>query len=122
MNTHSLDKLLVVGDRVLIEPLSASDKTRSGLFLPPGYAEKENVQSGYVVKCGPGYPIPVAKEMDEEPWKQQNSNELQYLPLQAKVGDLAVFMPKGAVEVMVHRKKYFVVSHHAILLLEREDD
>jgi co-chaperonin GroES (HSP10) len=121
MKFDLLDKLIVVGDRVLIKPKSSPDKTRSGLFLPPGYSEKEAIQSGYIVKCGPGYPIPIPQEIDPEPWKPQTGEQIRYLPLQAQVGDLAIFLQKGAIEVHFNQEKYFIVQHHAILLLERDD-
>lgn len=117
---HSLDKLIVVGDRVLIRPKSNPDKTRSGLFLPPGYTQRESIQSGYVVKVGPGYPIPVSAEEDVEPWKPQH-DQTRYLPLQARVGDLAIFLQKGAIEIQYNGERYFIVNQQAILLLERDD-
>ena len=55
---NSLDKINVVGDRVLVKPRKESERTDSGLYLPPGVREKEKIQYGYVVKIGPGYPIP----------------------------------------------------------------
>ena len=54
---NKLKKLMVVGDKVLIKPKNPKDKTNSGLYLPPTITEKEDVQSGYVVKVGPGYPL-----------------------------------------------------------------
>ncbi len=116
----SLERLIVVGDRVLIKPKTDPDKTRSGLFLPPGYKEKEEIRSGYVVKCGPGYPIPMATNDNYEPWKEQEE-QVNYLPLQARVGDLAIYLQKGAIEIIYNQEKYFIVSQHAILLLERDD-
>ena len=65
----TLDMLIVVGDRLLIKPKSLSNKTKSGLFLPPGYSEKEAIQTGYIMKCGPGYPIPLPTDENDEPWK-----------------------------------------------------
>lgn len=115
------DKLIVVGDRVLIKPKSSPEKTRGGLFLPPGYSEKEAIQSGYVVKVGPGYPIPYVQDDDFEPWKKSGSEETRYLPLQARPGDLAIFLQKGAIEVFYHNERYFIVPHHSLLLLERDD-
>jgi hypothetical protein len=35
--------LIVVGDRVLIKPKKLSSKSKGGLFLPPGYKEKEEL-------------------------------------------------------------------------------
>ena len=52
----TLEKINVVGDRVLVKPRKKSERTDSGLYLPPGVREKEKIQYGYVVKIGPGYP------------------------------------------------------------------
>jgi len=120
VKNSAIDKLIVVGDRVLIKPKSESGKTRSGLLLPPGYKEKEEIQSGYVVKVGPGYPIPLPADDIDEPWKKKEEN-INYIPLQARVGDLAIFLKKGAVEIQYHAEKYFIVPQHSILLLERDE-
>lgn len=117
---HKLDKLVVVGDKVLIKPKSFSEKTNSGLYLPPGIQEKEQVRSGYVMKVGPGYPIPLPSDVDE-PWKN-TEDKIKYIPLQAKVGDLAIFLQRDAIEVLYEGEKYFIVPQHAILLLERDED
>lgn len=121
MSVSKLEKIIVVGDRVLIKPKAMPEKTRTGLFLPPGYELKEEIQSGYVVKCGPGYPIPFGAEDDAEPWKKQENDEKHYIPLQAREGDLAIFLQKGAFEVLYDSEKYLVVPHQSILLLERDD-
>ena len=117
---NKLKKLIVVGDRVLIRPKKSTDKTQSGLYLPPGVKEKEKVQSGYVIKTGPGYPIPMPAEEDE-PWKDK-ADEIKYIPLQAKEGDLAIFVQNGAVEVNYENEKLFIVPQASILLLERDED
>ena len=44
---NRLKKLVIVGDRVLIKPKKASERTESGLFLPPGVKEQDKVQYGY---------------------------------------------------------------------------
>lgn len=116
---HKLENLLVVGDRVLIKPKSLTEKTNSGLYLPPGIQEKEQVRSGYVIKVGPGYPIPLAADEDES-WKKSDE-KIKYIPLQAKVGDLAIFLSKDAIEVQYEGEKYFIVPQNSILLLERDE-
>jgi co-chaperonin GroES (HSP10) len=83
--------------------------------------EKEVVQSGYVMKVGPGYPIPISSEDIEESWKKTDE-KINYIPLQTREGDLAIYLQKGAVEVLYEGEKYFIVSQHSILMLEREDD
>lgn len=117
----NLQKLLVVGDRLLIKPLTLSRKSKGGLFLPPGYNEKEEIQSGYVLKTGPGYPLPATHE-DDEIWKQQSGDNIMYIPLQAKVGDLAIYLQKGAIEINYNDDKYFIVPMQSVLLLERDED
>lgn len=119
---NKLKKLIVVGDRVLIRLKKPHEKTDSGLYLPPGVQEKEKekVQQGYIIKAGPGYPIPMPVE-DHEPW-MDSDEKVKYVPLQAKEGDLAIFLLSGAHEVMYEGEKYYIVSQGAILMLEREQD
>jgi len=116
----TLDKLVVVGDRVLVKPANAKDKTATGLFLPPGVQEKEKVQSGYILKVGPGYPIPMPSEVDE-PWKAQEE-KVKYIPLQARQGDMAIYLQSNAYEIVYNGEKYFIVPQHAILLLVRDEE
>ncbi|TXE03645.1 co-chaperone GroES family protein [Algoriphagus aquimarinus] len=117
---NKLKKLIVVGDRVLIRLKKPNDKTGSGLYLPPGVQEKEKVQQGYIIKAGPGYPIPMPTE-NQEPWMDKD-DQVRYVPLQAKEGDLAIFLLSGAHEIVYETQKYFIVSQAAILMLEREQD
>ena len=114
---NRLKKLVVIGDRVLIKPTRPDERTASGLYLPPGVQEKEKVQQGYVIKTGPGYVIPMP--IDDEPWKQDD-DQVKYVPLQAKEGDLAIFLLSGATEVMYEKERYFIVPQSAILMLERK--
>ncbi|MBI2729984.1 MAG: co-chaperone GroES [Sphingobacteriales bacterium] len=116
---NRLKKLVIIGDRVLIKPSKPDERTASGLYLPPGVQEKEKVQQGYVIKTGPGYAIPVP--MDDEPWKNEE-DLVKYVPLQAKEGDLAIFLLSGATEVMYEGDKYFIVPQSAVLMLEREEE
>ncbi|NWF90153.1 MAG: co-chaperone GroES [Ignavibacteriaceae bacterium] len=118
INLKNIEKFIVVGDRVLIRPEEDSTKTASGLYLPPGVSEKEKIQSGYVIKVGPGYPT--APNMDEEPWKE-SKEKVKYIPLQAKQGDLAIFLRKEAFEIEFEKEKLLIVPQSAVLLLIRND-
>jgi co-chaperonin GroES (HSP10) len=119
LDEKDLDKLIVIGDRILIKPKVPQSKTRSGLFLPPGVNENEKVLIGFVVKVGPGYPIPSVSDSDE-PWKNV-SDEPRYVPLQPKEGDQAVYLQNSAIEIEFNREKYSVVPHSAVLLLLRDE-
>ena len=119
LDEKDLSRLVVVGDRILIKPKTPQSKTKSGLYLPPGVQEKEKAQLGYVVKVGPGYPIPSMTD-ESEPWKP-GKEEPKYVPLQAQEGDLAVYMQTGSIEIEFNKEKYIVVSQSSILLLMRDE-
>jgi chaperonin GroES len=116
---NKFKKLIVIGDRVLLRPAKPNERTESGLYLPPGVQEKEKVQQGYVIKTGPGYAIPMPVE--NEPWKGEEE-QVKYVPLQAREGDLAIFLLSAATEIIYSGDKFFIVPQNAILMLEREED
>lgn len=118
---NKLEKIIIVGDRVLIKPKTASDQTKSGLYLPPGVQAKEKVQEGYIMRVGPGYPIPADFGYDEDTWGQEEE-EVRYIPLQAKEGDLAIYLQRDAIEINYLGEKYFIVPQSAVLMLVREED
>ena len=116
---NSVDKFVIIGDRVLIKPRDMETHTKSGLVLPASVKEKEEIQSGYIIKTGPGYPIP---SMDiEEPWKEEPS-PAKYMGMQAEEGDLAIFLKSRAHEIEFENEKYLIVPHAAILLLIRDGE
>jgi len=112
--------LMMVGDRVLIDPYEGERQTESGLVLPASVAEKERVRNGRVVSVGPGYLIPNPEFSEEETWKP-SGEAVRYLPLQARPGDHAFFLRKDAVEITYNKKNYLIVQHSAILALVRDD-
>ena len=72
------------------------------------------------VATGPGTPISAPTELDGEPW-QIGGGEARYLPIQAEVGDYALFFRRAAVEITFEGKKYLVVPQAAILTLVRDE-
>ena len=115
----NLSKFILVGDRILIKPRSKQDRTKTGLLLPPTVQENEKVQSGYVVKVGPGMPIPIVNDEDE-PWKG-SQDKVKYIPLQAQEGDLAVYMQSNVYEITFNEETYIIAPQSAILLLIRDE-
>jgi len=111
-------ELILVGDRVLILPDEEQNRTDTGLYLPEGIKEKEKVQSGTVIKVGPGYPIPDPSALEIEPW-QTPKFENRYFPLQAKEGDYCIFLRNAGIEIEYEKKKYIVVPHSVILVILR---
>ncbi len=114
-----VEKFVLVGDRVLIRPTSASEKTQSGLYLPPNVQTKQKVQSGYVIKTGPGYPIPMPVEDPDESWKG-NEEQVKYIPLQAQEGDMAIYLKDNAFDIEFQKEKYVIVPNTAVLMLVRD--
>jgi chaperonin GroES len=114
-------RLIVVGDRVLIAPEEGEDRTKVGLYLPATAIDKQAVQGGKVVATGPGTAVSAPTELDEEPWKI-GATEPRYMPLQARIGDYAIFFRRAAVEITFEGTRYLVVPQAAILTLVREED
>jgi co-chaperonin GroES (HSP10) len=92
----AMKRLIVVGDRVLVKPGEGEDRTKVGT------------------------PIGAPAELNDEPWKIV-SGEARYVPIQAEVGDFAIFFRKAAVEITFEGEKYLVVPQAAILGLVRQE-
>ena len=120
IDEKDIRKFIIVGDRVLIKPKNQQERTKSGLYLPPGVQEREKIHSGYVLKVGPGYPVPAIQDADE-PWKE-HGEEVKYVPLQPKEGDLAVYIQKSGYDIEFNNEKYVIIPHSAILMLIRDDN
>jgi chaperonin GroES len=101
-------ELLVVGDRILIRLEDGEERTKVGLYLPATAVD------------GPGYPLPAVEEHLDEPWKISGTKETRYVPMQARVGDYALFFRKAAVEITFENERYLVVPQAAILTLARD--
>ncbi|SZD71982.1 co-chaperonin GroES [Candidatus Ornithobacterium hominis] len=109
--------LIMVGDRVLVKPAESPEKTKSGLYLPPGVKENEKILKGYVIAVGPGYAIPSIEP--EEDWKPE-SQKTRYIPLQAQENDTVLFLQNATHKIVYREEKYFIVPHNAILMIERD--
>lgn len=96
-------KIRPLGDRVLIEPLSDSERTRKTKYgiVIPDTAEKEKPQEGKVVAVGEG--------------KYLDSGKLQ--PLTVKKGDKVLFSKYGPSEIKVDDKEYLIAREEDILAI-----
>lgn len=112
-------ELILVGDKVLVEPDNGKGRTEAGLYLPQGVKEKERVNYGKIVKAGPGYPVPDPSLLNQEPWLKAAKDK--YFPLQAREGDYCIFLRDQGIEIKFENKRYVVVPHTAILVLIRNN-
>jgi len=116
---ESIKNLVMIGDRVLIKPLATTNKTGSGLYLPSSVKEKDAVHTGVVIKVGPGFPLPTNQDADS--FLHEKSESVNYLPLQVKEGDQALYLHSNQLELEFNNEKFVVVNQNAILLVFRDD-
>ena len=114
-------QILIVGDRVLIRPDKGEKKSKAGLYLPPSVIEKQEILSGVVVEVGPGIPMGNPEDQLDEPWSASDSSSVKYIPTQAELGDVALFLNKASIEVKIENEDYIIVPQSAILILIRDD-
>ncbi len=93
-------KIKPLSNHVLIEPIKAEEKTKSGILLPET-AEKEKPEEGKVIACGPG--------------KKTSSGKI--IPLEIKVGDKVLFTKYGPNEIKVDNKEYLIAKEEDILAI-----
>ena len=93
MNIKPLD------DRVLIEPMSKEEKTKSGIILPDTAEEKP--EQGRVVAIGSG---------------RIDSNGKR-IPMTVKIGDVVLFTKYGPNEIKIDNKEYLIAKEEEILAI-----
>jgi len=87
-------KLKPLGDRVIIEPQEADDKTASGIIIPD--SAKEKPQKGTVIAVGPG-------KKDEK--------------IELKVGDVVLYGKYSGTELNFNNKDYLIMKQEDILVI-----
>jgi len=92
------NKIIPLGDRVLISPITKNDKTASGIIIPDT-ADKETPQQGTVVSAGEG----------------KMSDDGKVIPINVKKGDIVVFSKYGPDEIKIDDKEYYIISESNIL-------
>lgn len=86
-----------VGDRVLVKPVKAEEKTRSGLVLPD--TAKERPQEGEVIAVGPG----------------NMTKDGKYISLDVRKGDRILYAKFAGMEIKEEGEDYLLLSERDIL-------
>lgn len=86
-------------DRVLIEPMSKEEKTKSGIVLPDSAEEKP--EQGRVIAIGPG----------------RINNNGNRIPMNVKIGDTVLFTKYGPSEIKIDNKVYLIAKEEDILAI-----
>ena len=92
-------KIQPLGDRILVEPLEAEEKTSGGIVIPDTAKEKQ--QKGKVVAVGKG----------------RVSEEGKLTPLEVKVNDQVLFGRYSGTEVKIGATDYLIVKEDDILAI-----
>jgi len=89
-----------LGDRVLVEPLEAEEKSAGGIYLPE--AAQEAPREGKVIAVGSG------RVLDNG----------QRIELSVKVGDIVMYTKYGGNEVRVGDKEYLMIDEGSLLAVK----
>lgn len=89
-------KIKPLGDRIVVKPSPAEDKTKGGIILPDTAKEKPVV--GEVVAVGPG----------------RKSDEGKLIPLDVKVGDKVLYGKYSGTETTIDGKEYLIMRESDI--------
>ncbi|MHB8996176.1 MAG: co-chaperone GroES [Armatimonadota bacterium] len=89
-----------LGDRVLIKPLAAEEKSAGGIILPEKAQEKP--REGEVIEVGPG--------------KLSDKGERKVLTV--KKGDVVVYSEYGGTEISFEGTDYLLIDEGSILAVK----
>jgi len=112
-------KLIVTGDRILVSPPAAGERTDSGLYVPDSAVDRKKILAGWVEAVGPGYPIPDTDDPSTEPWKASGKPMIRHYPLQVEKGDFVMYVKSASWEIRLDSANYFVVPYSAVLVILR---
>ena len=88
-----------LGDRVVIEPAVAEEKTKGGIILPDTAKEKPVV--GKLVAVGPG----------------RRADDGKLIPMEVKVGDKVLYGKYSGTEVTLDGQEYLIMRESDIFAI-----
>ena len=88
-----------LGDRILIKPLEAEEKTKGGIILPD--TAKEKPIEGTIVAAGPG----------------KVSDDGKTIKMEVKVGDKVLYGKYSGTEVTVEGDEYLIMRESDIFAI-----
>ncbi len=93
-------KIIPLGDRVLVSTLRAETKTKSGIIIPDT-VNKERPERGVVVAVGDG----------------RTTDEGIVIAPKVSVGDTIIFSKYGPDEIKIDGEEFFILSESNILAI-----
>ena len=103
LNAKMTMKIKPLGDRVLIEPVSAEEIKKIGKInlMVPQTADKERPEQGKVVAVGAG----------------RVGKDGKLIPMSVKKGDTVLFTKYGPNEIKIDGKEYLIAEEKDILAI-----
>ena len=92
-----MSKIQPLGDRVVVEPLEAEEKTAGGIVIPDSAKEKQ--QKGKVISVGKG----------------RINEDGKVTPLEVKVNDQVLFGRYSGTEIKIAGTDYLIIKEDDIL-------
>lgn len=86
-----------LGDRIIVEAITAEEVTKGGIVLPD--SAKEKPQEGQVVAVGPGKLLDTGK----------------IAPMEVKIGDRVVYSKYGGSEIKINGTEFMVLRQDDVL-------
>ncbi len=96
----STTKYKPLGDRVLVEPESAEQTTKSGIVIPDSAQEKP--QAGKVIKVGPG----------------RTTDDGKTIPVTVNEGDIVIYSKYGGTDLKDGGTDYLIIKESDILAIK----
>lgn len=90
-----------LGDRVIVEPQSAEQVTKFGVYIPDTAQEKP--QTGVVISVGPG----------------RIADDGKAIPMTLQKGDVVLFAKYGGTEIKIDGQSYLIVRENDVLAVQK---
>jgi len=90
-------KIQPLGDRVVIEPMEAEEKTSGGIVIPDTAKEKQ--QKGKIIAVGKG----------------RTAEDGKVTPLEVKAGDVVLYGRYSGTEIKIGGSEFLIVKEEDIL-------
>jgi chaperonin GroES len=89
-----------LGDRIVVKPTQAEEKTKGGILLPD--SAKERPQEGEAIAVGPGKTLESGVQS----------------PMDIKVGDKVIYSKYGGTEVKINGETYMILRQDDVLAVK----
>ncbi len=95
------NKIIPLGDRVLVKPVSPEDKKSKAGIIIPETVDKKRPEQGEVIAVGAG----------------RVTDDGKTIPMKIKVGDRIIFSEYGPDEIKVDGEEYFILREDNVLAI-----